>query len=70
MDSLLNVKEAARLLKLTPGGVYASVARRQLPVVRLGKRLRFRQSDLEKLIASGFTPVEQEPDPYGKRGLA
>jgi len=66
MDSLLNVEEAAQFLKMSKGAVYVAVARRQLPVLRLGRRLRFRLSDLERHLEKGFSPTAEEVDIRGK----
>jgi excisionase family DNA binding protein len=40
-DVLWNVRDAAEYLKTTPQGVYKLVERRQIPHVRLGKRVLF-----------------------------
>ena len=57
MDALLNVEEVAKFLRMTKGAVYLAVNRRKLPVVKLGRRLRFRRADLEELLEQGFLPV-------------
>ncbi|MEW5765744.1 MAG: excisionase family DNA-binding protein [Acidobacteriota bacterium] len=59
MDEFLRVEEAGKLLKLTRGAVYTAVARRQLPFVRLGRRIRFRRSDLERHLAQTAVPAEK-----------
>jgi excisionase family DNA binding protein len=44
---LLRVDEVADLLRTTKKGIYAMVARRQIPgTVRIGRRVLFRGSDL------------------------
>ena len=54
---LLTVEEVAQLLRTTPKGVYAKVARSQLPgAIRVGRALRFRRSDVVKLLAEGRAP--------------
>jgi excisionase family DNA binding protein len=52
-DRLMDVKEVARFLNLAPGTIYHFVSEKRLPCIRLSARcLRFRRSDLEKLIAN------------------
>ncbi len=54
---LLTVEEVAQLLRTTPKGVYAKVARSQLPgAIRVGRALRFRRSDVVKLLSEGRAP--------------
>lgn len=55
---LLNTKEAAEYLALTKAALYQLVHRKQVPVVRLGKALRF---DLQALDAW----IEQRKEPAG-----
>ncbi len=43
---LLTVKEAAALMRVRPGTVYAWVAAGRLPALRAGSRIRFRYDDL------------------------
>lgn len=58
MDSdLLNVPEAATLLRLKPSTIRSWVCQKRIPYVKLGGRLvRFRRSDLEALIAGSVVP--------------
>jgi excisionase family DNA binding protein len=47
MDSLLGIKDVARLTGLAVGTLYHMVSEGRIPVVRISRRcLRFRQSDL------------------------
>jgi excisionase family DNA binding protein len=46
-DSLMTIGDVAELLRLTPKGVYAMVAARRIPFVRVSNRLRFRLRDVE-----------------------
>jgi excisionase family DNA binding protein len=57
MERLVGVREAASMLALKPATVYQWAAERRLPTVKLGRVLRFKLSDLEKLIAAGERPV-------------
>jgi excisionase family DNA binding protein len=52
-NSLLDVREAAALLRIAPGTLYHWLSEsRDVPVVRLGARcVRFRRSDLEQWIS-------------------
>jgi len=50
-DRLLDVKEAAQLLSVRPSTLYQWAYERRIPVVKLmGRALRFRQSEIEKLM--------------------
>ena len=52
LDSeLLTSDQAAGLLGMTPAAVRKAVERGQLPCVRLGRRLRFRRSELLRVVA-------------------
>ena len=57
-DRLLDVREAAALLAVKPATLYQWAYQRRVPVVKLmGRALRFRLSDLERLIAKGSRPA-------------
>jgi excisionase family DNA binding protein len=47
VDKLLDVHEAAQRLSLSPFGIYRRVQTGDLPVVRIGRLLRFSSRDLE-----------------------
>jgi len=49
-DVLLRADEAARLLNLSPHTIRMWIWQRRLPVVRLGRAVRLRREDLEKMI--------------------
>jgi len=53
---LLNVEEAARLLAVRPATIRDWIWRRRIPVVRIGRAVRLRESDLQQMIESGFVP--------------
>jgi len=56
-DRLLRVDEAANLLGVKPATLYQWAYQRRIPVVKLmGRALRFRESDLQRLIAEGMRP--------------
>jgi excisionase family DNA binding protein len=57
MPVLLTVDEVASVIRKTPEALYAMVARGQLPgVVRIGRRVLVRQSDLLKWLDQKATP--------------
>ena len=49
-EKILNIREAAELTRLTVNTLYAYTARRKIPFIKLGAKVLFRQSDLEKWI--------------------
>jgi excisionase family DNA binding protein len=51
---LLNARAVADLLSLHPLTVYLMAKQGRLPCVRIGKSLRFRESEILKLIKEGF----------------
>jgi len=52
-DRLMNVREVAELLGLSPGTVYHLASQRRIPVVRLSARcLKFRHSEILAWIES------------------
>ena len=59
-DKLLTYAELATFLSMPVGTVYYLVHRRQIPFVRLGRRLvRFRRSQIEQwLISNTGVPAE------------
>lgn len=66
-DRLLDVNEAAKHLGLKPATLYQWAYKRRIPVVKLfGPRgaLRFRLSDVEKLIQDSLRPAIR---PLGRR---
>jgi excisionase family DNA binding protein len=66
-NRVMKVPEAADYLQLTAEALYVAVARGQLPVTRIGRRLRFRKSDLDEfLLARTNGPLEPQ-DPSGWR---
>ena len=64
-DRLLDVKEAAALLGLKPATLYQWAYERRLPVVKFSGRrgpLRFRLSDLQRLITRSVRPALRPDD--------
>jgi excisionase family DNA binding protein len=64
---LLDVREAAALLKISPGSLYHWLSEdRGLPVVRLSPRcVRFRRSDLEEWISEKSARMNDIQSPAG-----
>jgi excisionase family DNA binding protein len=54
MEHLLTIPEAAQVLSCSQGATRKWVYQRRLPVVKVGRLTRLRQSDLEALIADGL----------------
>jgi len=64
-DRLLDVQEAAVLLGLkSPRTLYKWAYAGRIPSVKIGKLLRFRLSDLERLIAAGERPAFASPNGF------
>ena len=58
---LLTIDETALLLRTSRKAIYAMVARRQLPgVVRLGRRVLIRETDLVSWLRQKSSPAPQE----------
>jgi excisionase family DNA binding protein len=54
-DSFLTVAEVAEMLKLNQQTVRNWIDQGSLPAVRVGRRVRIRQSDLDRLLDEGRT---------------
>ena len=54
-DTFLTVAEVAELLKLNQQTVRNWIDQGSLPAVRVGRRVRIRRSDLERILAEGAT---------------
>jgi excisionase family DNA binding protein len=66
-DSFLTVAEVAELLKLNQQTVRNWIDQGSLPALRVGRRVRIRRSDLERLLeearTAGSGSAAQEPGP-------
>jgi excisionase family DNA binding protein len=51
----LNTKEAAEFLRVSPNSLRIMVCRGEIPSYKLGKRLRFKKSELDELLESSKT---------------
>lgn len=56
-DVLLTGAEVARWLNLPLSTIYEHARQNLLPCVRIGRRVRFKRSDLEAFIAAGGKPL-------------
>ncbi len=57
-DRLLTARQAAETLGLQPSTLYAWAYERRIPTVKLmGRALRFRESEIEKLVKRSERPA-------------
>jgi excisionase family DNA binding protein len=57
MERLLRVEEAAEYLETAKCTLYTWASRQKIPVVKIGRSLRIRLSDLDRLIKAGERPA-------------
>lgn len=68
MERLLNLKEAAGLAGVSRFTLRRWAKLERVGVVRLSKRaIRFRQSDLEKMVQAHLSPAREAPAPGNGR---
>jgi len=67
MEEPLNVNEAAMFLGLKPGTVYNMISRRTIPFHKIGRRVLFRQAELEAWFQSTLVPCVSRPGGSGKK---
>ena len=67
-EQFLTVEEAATFLKLAVPTIYSKVSKRELPVMKRGKRLYFSQTELIAYLKEGhkksYDQVDSEADKY------
>jgi excisionase family DNA binding protein len=63
IENLLNITEASRALKISPHTLRSWIFQKKVPIVRLGRRILFREKDLEKMIEDGIQ--ESKVDGFG-----
>ena len=70
-DQLLTVEQTAKFLNLTIPTIYSKVSRKELPVMKQGKRLYFSQIELMEYVKRGKKlsnyEIEQEANKYLKK---
>jgi excisionase family DNA binding protein len=54
MERLLSVKEAADKFSCSEAAIRKWIYQRRLPVVKIGRLTRLRQTDLEAVVANGL----------------
>jgi len=54
MDKLLSAKQAAEILGCTEAAIRKWVYQRRLPIVHIGRLVRFRTHDLETIVEEGM----------------
>jgi excisionase family DNA binding protein len=60
LDKVLTVREVAVALGLSPFTIRAWIASRRLAVHRLGRAVRVPQSEVDRVLALGFTPARRD----------
>ena len=66
-NNLMTLDEASGLLRLKVSTLRAWVLRRRIPYVKVGRLVRVRRADIERLIAASVVPAR---DPEGTAWLA
>lgn len=59
MDRLLTVPEAAEKLALSSPTIRKMIFQHKLSVVRIGRAVRIKESDLEVIVRTGYRLVDQ-----------
>jgi len=59
----VTVEEAGRIIGVSRGGAYEAVKRGEIPVIRIGKKIRVPKAALERLL-------NVEPTGFGLAGVA
>lgn len=54
MARLLNVKEAAKMLTVSPSAIRRWIIQRRIPFVKIGALVRFKEEDLIKISQEGL----------------
>ena len=62
LDELLTVAEVAELLKLNQQTVRNWIDQGSLPALRVGRRVRIRRSDLDRLLEESYTAGSRRAD--------
>jgi excisionase family DNA binding protein len=57
-DSFLTVADVAAMLKLNPQTVRNWIDQGSLPAIKVGRRVRIRRSDFDRMIANGASASE------------
>src|SRR5215472_6921681 len=62
-EAFLTVAEVAELLKLNQQTVRNWIDQGSMPAIRIGRRVRIKKSDLERVLARGYQGAEELQDP-------
>jgi excisionase family DNA binding protein len=62
-DSFLTVNEVAEALRLNPQTVRNWIDQGSLPALRVGRRVRIRRSDFERLLQEGYSGGARQGPP-------
>jgi excisionase family DNA binding protein len=65
-ESFLTVADVAELLQLNQQTVRNWIDQGSLPALRVGRRVRIRRSDLNKVLEAGSTVVARDAGPSGE----
>lgn len=66
---LLTAQEAADYLRIPLGSLYVRISKRQMSCIRIGRLLRFRKAELDKLLEKHSTSLAEDDDVLaGKAG--
>lgn len=57
LQRLLTVEEVSDLLQVSKSWIYDEVEAARFPVVRVGRRLRFRLTDIQDYLSGSWTPA-------------
>ena len=67
MEEPLSVDQAARFLGLRKGTIYNMISRKAVPYHKVGRRVLFRQAELEAWFKSTLVPCVSWPCQPGKK---
>jgi excisionase family DNA binding protein len=59
-NQMFSLQEASNYLQLSPQTIYGFTSRRKIPFIKKGKKLYFKQIDLEQWLESGRKKSETE----------
>lgn len=62
LSRLLTVHELSQLTGWKPGTIRQKVWRRELPYVKLGRNIRFKESDIARYIENAVVPARKEAE--------
>jgi excisionase family DNA binding protein len=60
MNGLMTVLEVAERLGLKPATIRKMIFQRKLPIVKIGRSVRIKPEDIEKIIRAGYQPALEE----------